>query len=137
MDSYSNMDIDYSIVIHFVSKTFTKRDIDTVFKKIDLGHIRDIEMYPNQEDNEEGWKVIIHYDTWNESVIGEVARGRLNKGEILKIVYNKPLYWKISKLKPLESSLKPIECDLNPIECHLKSFDCDPYIEFTYYEVET
>ena len=133
MDSYSNMDIDYSIVIHFVSKTFTKRDIDTVFKKIDLGNIKGIEMYPNQE----GWKVIIHYNTWNESVIGEVVRGRLNKGEILKIVYNKPLYWKISKLKPLESTLNPIECDLKPIDCDLKSLECDPYIDFTYYELET
>ena len=111
---------DYSIVIHFVPKTITKSDIHTVFKKIDLGTIRVIDVYPCQEDDEEGWKVIIHYNTWNESVIAEVVRGRLNKGEILKIVYNKPLYWKISKLKP-------IQCDLEP-------FECDPYIDFRYYE---
>ena len=131
------MDYVYSIIIHFVSKTFTKRDIDTVFQKIELGNIKDIEMYPNQEDDEEGWKVIIHYNTWNENVISEVVRGRLNKGEILKIVYNKPMYWKISKLKPIESSLKPIESSLKPIECDLKSFEYEPYIEFSYYELET
>ena len=120
MDSYLNMDYVYSIIIHFVSKTITKRDIHTVFKKIDLGNIRDIDMYPCQEHTGEGWKVIIHYNTWNESLIAEAARRRLNKGEILKIVYNKSLYWKISKLKPIEYELKP--------------FDCDPYIDFWYYE---
>ena len=86
---------EYSIYIPYVLKKITKTQIHNVFKSLNLGHINDIVITP---ENEKGWSVVIHFQFWNTNTKAKELRNKLDAGEEVKIIYDEPHFWMISKL---------------------------------------
>jgi hypothetical protein len=85
-----------SICIPRVFKSITRKDIYTVFERLDLGAVDRIDMVAKTNSRGECYhKVFIHFKMWNKkNPTAQATRDKLLKGEEIKIVYNEPWFWK-------------------------------------------
>jgi hypothetical protein len=68
-----------------------------VFESLDMGEIDHIDIVQKKTEKGEKFKcVFIHWKRWNVGGNADIARERLLNGKEIKIVYDDPLFWKVS-----------------------------------------
>jgi len=97
-EKHSNTRSTPSMCIPFVFPNITKERVWNVFKELHLGHIDRIDMINKQNDKGEKFKrVFIHMKYWNSDEDATQVRNNLLNGEKVKVVYDEPWFWMISK----------------------------------------
>lgn len=89
----------YSLCIPRVFKNISEKRIRAVFYSLKLGFVERVDMVAKtSEKGEEFWRVFVHFSDWNEKNTTAVQmRQKLDAGEKIKIVYDSPWFWLISK----------------------------------------
>jgi hypothetical protein len=70
-----------------------KKEIFTIFKKLNIGYIEKIIEIPLKNEND--YKRIIIRIKWNKDEQTEKIQSRLQNGEAIYIVYELPWFWKV------------------------------------------
>jgi signal recognition particle subunit SEC65 len=70
-----------------------KKEIFTIFKKLNIGYIEKIIEIPLKNEND--YKRIIVRIKWNKDEQTEKIQSRLQNGEAIYIVYELPWFWKV------------------------------------------
>lgn len=90
-----------SICIPRVFSNITWKQVKDVFEELKLGRIDRVDMI--KKENEKGEKfqrVFVHFKFWNNrNDNAKKVRSKLLNGDEVKIVYDDPWFWKISKSK--------------------------------------
>lgn len=90
-----------SICIPRVFSNITWKKVKDVFEELKLGRIDRVDMV--KKENEKGEKyqrVFVHFKFWNNrNEKAQQVRSKLLNGDEVKIVYDDPWFWKISKSK--------------------------------------
>lgn len=90
-----------SICIPRVFSNITWKQVKDVFEELKLGRIDRVDMI--KKENEKGEKfqrVFVHFKFWNNRDDNAMkVRSKLLNGDEVKIVYDDPWFWKISKSK--------------------------------------
>jgi hypothetical protein len=99
-----------SICIPRVHSYITKKYIQEVFEKLEIDGIHKIELFPtkkSEKDNEDSFRVFIHFKKWSSSDNAIYMRNRLIEGKDVKIIYDKllPWYWKMTAFRELTPEL--------------------------------
>lgn len=85
-----------SICIPLITKFTTRYTIESTFKKFDLGSIDSIDIIGKENKQ----KAFIHFSDWNEESSRAMnVLNRLNKNEVVNIIYSFPWYWRCVKSK--------------------------------------
>ena len=89
----------YSLCIPRVFKNITEKRVRAIFYSLKLGFVERVDMVAKTSPKgEEFWRVFIHFSNWNERNSTAVQmREKLDAGEKIKIVYDDPWFWLISK----------------------------------------
>ena len=86
-----------SICIPRVFLNTTRKDLFTVFDKLNIGAVDRIDMVHKTNERGESYsKVFIHFKMWHKNPMAQATRDKLLAGEEIKIVYNAPWFWKCS-----------------------------------------
>jgi hypothetical protein len=86
-----------SMCIPRVFENIRERDIRKVFDNLNLGQIDRIDIINRTTDRCENYKrVFIHFKRWYNNDEASFARQRLIEGKDIKVVYDRPWFWKIS-----------------------------------------
>lgn len=89
-----------SLCIPRVFNNITEERLRKAFCEVDLGVIDRFDVIPCKNDKGEQFKrVYIHFKKWSWSETAQVARRKLITGEDIKIVYDRPWFWKVSASK--------------------------------------
>jgi len=99
-----------SICIPRVHSSITQKYIYQVFEKLEIDGIHKIELFPTKKtakDNEDSFRVFIHFRQWGLSENAIYMRKRLIEGKDVKIIYDKllPWYWKMTAFRELTPEL--------------------------------
>ena len=91
----------YSICIVRAERNIGNTDVKTVIDSLNLGYIERIQMKPMTDKNDEQyWSFLIHFSDWNKNnPVATKLQAKLDWGEKVKLVYDTPKYWIISKCK--------------------------------------
>lgn len=85
-----------SICIPRITKFTTRRTIEATFKKFNLGSIDRIDIVGRENKQ----RAFIHFSEWNEGSCNAMnVLNRLNKNEVVNIVYSFPWHWRCVKSK--------------------------------------
>ena len=84
-----------SLYIPYVFKNINRHKIIFTFNLLKLGGIERVDLIPHPH-HPHGQQAFVHMYDFNDQKHPQF-RKRLNKGEIIKIVYDDPWYWKVSK----------------------------------------
>jgi len=98
-----------SICIPHVFMNISEQRIRAIFYSLQFGFVERVDMVPktNRVTGEEIFRVFVHFSSWNASnPDANRAFEQLEAGEKVKIVYDKPWYWMISKSRARPSSNK-------------------------------
>ena len=89
----------YSLCIPRVFKNISEKRIRAIFYSLKLGFVERVDMVAKTSDKgDEFWRVFVHFSDWNEKNTTAVQmRQKLDAGEKIKIVYDSPWFWLISK----------------------------------------
>lgn len=89
----------YSICIPRVFKNITEKRIRAILYSLKFGFVERVDMVPKtNKKGEEFWRVFVHFSSWNErSRDATQVREKLDKDQHVKIVYDNPWFWMISK----------------------------------------
>lgn len=95
----TNMAIVYSICIPRAFKNISEKRIRAIFYSLKLGFVERVDMVSRTSQAGEDYnRVFIHFSSWNESnQQARELRERLNQNTSIKIIYDDPWYWMISK----------------------------------------
>lgn len=91
----------YSICIPRVFKNIGEKRIRAIMYSLKFGFVERVDMVAKKnQKGEEFWRVFVHFSSWNErSDPAMQVRAKLDSGDQVKIVYDTPWYWMISKSK--------------------------------------
>ena len=91
----------YSICIARVFKNIGEKRIRAIMYSLKFGFVERVDMVAKKnEKGEEFSRVFVHFSSWNErSDSAMQVRAKLDSGDQVKIVYDTPWYWMISKSK--------------------------------------
>lgn len=88
----------FSICIPRVFKNIGEKRIRAIFKNLRFGSIERIDMVlKTNSKGDEFWRVFIHFNKWYDNENATHVRTNLDAGNKVKIVYDEPWYWLISK----------------------------------------
>ena len=89
----------YSVCIPRVFKNISEKRIRAILYSLKLGFVERVDMVPKtSEKGDEFWRVFVHFSEWNDSnQTAAQMRQKLDAGEKIKIVYDEPWFWLISK----------------------------------------
>jgi hypothetical protein len=88
-----------SLCIPRVSGKITKKNVEDIFNKLELGKIDRIELTSKKIGSGEiSSKVIIHFKTWYSNSNAIKARELLLENKGFKVFYDEPWFWKVSAL---------------------------------------
>lgn len=95
------MPLVYSIQIIRAEKNIGYDLVQSVIESLDLGYIERIQMKPMTDKNDEQyWNYRIHFSDWNKNnSVAKKLQTKLDWGEKVKLVYDTPKYWIISRCK--------------------------------------
>lgn len=97
----ANKPIVYSICIPYVFNHIPPSCIRTIFHKLGLGTVEQVDMVPKKDHKttQDIFQVFVHFSSWNKSSDPTTARLHtlLEAGEKVKVVYNNPWFWMVSK----------------------------------------
>jgi len=86
-----------SICIPRIDNDIAKWQISDVFRKLDIGTIKKIDLVVNHRTHTT--KGFIHFKKWKNNERAQELKNRLNDGDTFKLVYEFPHYWKCCKSK--------------------------------------
>lgn len=91
----------YSICIPRVFKNITEKRIRAIMYSLKFGFVERVDMVTKKnEKGEEFSRVFVHFSSWNEhSKSAMQVKAKLDADLQVKIVYDSPWYWMISKSK--------------------------------------
>ncbi len=91
----------YSICIPRVFKNISEKRIRAIMYSLKFGFVERVDMVSKKnQKGEEFSRVFVHFSSWNErSDPAMQVRAKLDDGLQVKIVYDSPWYWMISKSK--------------------------------------
>lgn len=91
----------YSICIPRVFKNISEKRIRAIMYSLKFGFVERVDMVAKKnQKGEEFSRVFVHFSSWNErSDPAMQVRAKLDSGDQVKIVYDSPWYWMISKSK--------------------------------------
>ena len=90
-----------SLCIPRIFDNVNRRDIQTIFDKLDLGKISRIDVIERKTEKGQSYKrVFIHFYNWYTNDNSEFVRNRIISGKDVKIVHNEPWFWKVSAYTP-------------------------------------
>ena len=84
-----------SLYIPYVFKNINRHKIVFTFNLLKLGGIERVDLIPHPH-HPHSQRAFVHMYDFNDKKYPHF-RNRLNKGEIIKIVYDDPWFWKVSK----------------------------------------
>ena len=89
----------YSLCIPRVFKNITDKRIRAIFYSLKLGFVERVDMVAKTSPKgDDFWRVFIHFSNWNERNPSAMQmREKLDSGDRVKIVYDEPWFWLISK----------------------------------------
>lgn len=89
----------YSLCIPRVFKNISEKRIRAIFYSLKLGFVERVDMVAkSSKDGKEYWRVFVHFSEWNERNPTAVQfKVKLDRGEQVKVVYDHPWFWMISK----------------------------------------
>ena len=83
------------ICIPKVGRNINKKLIYDTFERCDIGKIKRIDLINTNYTK----RAFIHYESWNTNEQAIQVKNWLIEGKDIKIIYNKPWYWKCSAFK--------------------------------------
>ena len=86
------------ICIPKVDRNINKQFIYNKFAKLNFGKIKKIDLINTNYTK----RAFIHYHCWNSNERSTKVKNWLIEGKDIKIIYNKPWYWKCSAFKKTE-----------------------------------
>ena len=91
----------YSICIPRVFKNIGEKRIRAIMYSLKFGFVERVDVVAKKnEKGEEFSRVFVHFSSWNERNDSAMqVRAKLDSGDQVKIVYDAPWYWMISKSK--------------------------------------
>ena len=89
----------YSICIPRVFKNITEKRVRAIFYSLKCGFIERVDMITKHNQNgDEFSRVFVHFSSWNTgNKYARALQEKLNTGQQVKIVYDNPWYWMVSK----------------------------------------
>ena len=115
-----------SICIPRVFNNISEKKIRQVFDELSLGKISRIDIKERKNEKGEVFnRVYIHFEKWFWNEDAQTARRKLILGKEIKIIYDKPWFWKVSasKWEP------PKRCD-NLTQKHVTRGSSSVYLKF-------
>lgn len=106
----SSSRIVYSICIPFVFRNISEKRIRAIFYSLKFGFVERVDMVPktDRKSGQEIFQVFVHFSSWNTSLpSANKAFELLEAGEKVKIVYDNPWFWMISKSKTKVANQHP------------------------------
>ena len=89
-----------SICIPRVFNNIAEKKIRQVFDELNLGKISRIDIKERKNEKGEVFnRVYIHFEKWFWNEDAQTARRKLILGKEIKIIYDKPWFWKVSASK--------------------------------------
>ncbi len=82
-----------------VDKSISKIEIKKVLDELCLGHIERIDLVNNKTQKDESKKAFVHFKNWFWTNRTEKIYNNLITKNCIKVIYNAPLFWKISLSK--------------------------------------
>ena len=83
------------ICIPKVDRNINKNFIYDIFERANFGKIKKIDLINTNYTK----RAFIHYESWNTNKRTIKVKNWLIEGKDIKIIYNKPWYWKCSAFK--------------------------------------
>ncbi len=95
----SSKPIIYSICIPRVFKNITEKRVRAIFYSLKCGFVERVDMISKHNQNGgEFSRVFVHFSSWNTgNKYARALQEKLNTGQQVKIVYDNPWYWMVSK----------------------------------------
>lgn len=89
-----------SLCIPRINNNTNKEDIINVIKRLHIGKISRIDIISKKNNSQQYNKAFIHFNHWyySNNNVNQFKEKILNN-ETIKIVYDKPWYWKLSLSK--------------------------------------
>ena len=89
----------YSLCIPRVFKNISEKRIRAIFYSLKLGFVERVDMVAKSgKDGKEFWRVFVHFSQWNDrNPTATQFKAKLERGEQVKVVYDQPWFWMISK----------------------------------------
>ena len=119
-----------SICIPRVFNNISDKKIRQVFDELNLGKISRIDI--KERTNEKGEvfnRVYIHFDKWFWNEDAQTARKKLILGKEIKIIYDKPWFWKVSasKWEPPSKKKLLLQDNLTQKQVNPSVYDTDEF----------
>lgn len=91
----------YSICIPRVFKNISEKRIRAIMYSLKFGFVERVDMVAKtNQKGDEFWRVFVHFSSWNGGNDSAMqVQAKLDSGDQVKIVYDSPWYWMISKSK--------------------------------------
>jgi hypothetical protein len=91
----------YSICIPRVFKNIGEKRVRAIMYSLKFGFVERVDMVAKtNQKGDEFWRVFVHFSSWNERNDSAMqVQAKLDSGDQVKIVYDSPWYWMISKSK--------------------------------------
>lgn len=97
-----------SICIPTAFRTVTDKMVRDTFRKLDLGTIERIEIFPTFDSKGRKFnRIIAHFDSWDDTIAANNVRQKLLSGKEVKIVYDDPIHWRIYAASTQEQHSNP------------------------------
>ena len=93
----------YNLCIPRVFNTIDESQIRTTFEKLNFGHIDKVVIV--RKKNEKFNIAFVYYRKWYDNDNAKRAISRLENDQDIKIVYDTPWFWKVTKTTPRSTPL--------------------------------
>ena len=88
----------YNLCIPRVFNTFNESQIRATFEQLNFGHIDKVVIV--RKKNEKFNIAFVYYKKWYDNDNAQRAISRLENNQDIKIVYDMPWFWKVTKTIP-------------------------------------
>jgi hypothetical protein len=96
MEQYNNKQTPPILCIPRVSNQITEKQIRTTFEDLNIGKLHRVEIRKGVGQNN---LVLIHYKSWLNHGNALIVKERLNDNRDVKVIYDDPWYWKVSRFR--------------------------------------
>lgn len=98
MSASNGKPIIYSICVPRVFKNISEKRVRAIMYSLRFGFVERVDMVAKKNDKgEEFQRVFVHFSSWNDTNEATRVKEKLDSGEKVKVVYDNPWFWMISK----------------------------------------
>jgi hypothetical protein len=84
--------INISICIPYVNENIDNIYIKNVFKRYKFGNLKRVDLIKIKNKNYK--RAFIHFNYWYDNDVSNYVQNELSKGNDIKIIHDKPWFWK-------------------------------------------